>query len=182
MSDQDKDVQIDTPTDPNEDIENLEVTEDTEDVDLEAQNKELKEKNKMLFARAKKAEGFVLQDGKWVKPAPKEVEKVKETKEVQPTQEFITKNEYQEGILRTSKNYTDEDISVLNVIAKGKGVSLFQAEQDELFKTHLATKAEKERVAKASLGASKGSNQSGKPKGSMTREEHMALFYEKAGR
>lgn len=29
----------------------------------------LKEKNKQLFARAKKAEGFVLKDGKWVKKA-----------------------------------------------------------------------------------------------------------------
>lgn len=42
----------------------LVITDDAEEVDIEA----LKEQNKKLYARAKKAEGFVLQsDGSWVK-------------------------------------------------------------------------------------------------------------------
>ena len=44
--------------------ETTETTEETQVDDVEA----LKEQNRQLFARAKKAEGFVLQDGKWLKP------------------------------------------------------------------------------------------------------------------
>lgn len=51
------------------------VTVDTDDVEsLKAELNKTKDANKQLFARAKKAEGFELQEGKWVKaekPEPK---------------------------------------------------------------------------------------------------------------
>ncbi len=158
-------------------IEQVEETphqDDSEDV------AKLKELNRKLFVRAKTAEGFVLKDGKWVKKAQPVVQKV-ETKEVQSSN-YITKDEYEEGILRTSKGYTDEDIKTLNVISKGKGVSILQAEQDEMFKLHLSSKAEAERQAKAQLGASRGSSSSGKQEAPKTREEHEALWRERTGR
>jgi len=107
---------------------------------------------------------------------------VKKGKEVQPTQSYITKDEYEEGILRTSKGYDDDDVKLLNVLAKGNGFSLFQAEQDEVFKTHLAKKAEAEKVSKAQLGASKGSSESGSGKTPTTRDEHKEIWKEKLGR
>ena len=60
MPDDEKDVTIDTPND-----EEVTTEETTEEVDEEKET--LREENKKLFARAKKAEGFVLENGEWVK-------------------------------------------------------------------------------------------------------------------
>lgn len=105
----------------------------------------------------------------------------KQVKEVQASN-YITKDEYEEGILRTSKGYNDEDIAVLNVIAKGKSVSVLQAEQDPMFALHLEKKAAEERKASAQLGASRGSNDTGTRKEPVTREEHQEMWKEKSGR
>lgn len=164
----------------NETEETVEITEDVVDTSNEDVEK-LKELNRKLFVRAKTAEGFVLKDGKWIKKPQPKVEVKVETKEVQ-SPNYITKDEYEEGILRTSKGYTDEDIQALNVISKGKGISILKAEQDPMFKLHLASKAEAERVAKAQLGASKGSNTTGKQETPKTREEHEAMWKERLGR
>lgn len=172
--------------------ENLDSTNETEDTELSNEEEvvdtstedaeavaKLKELNRKLFVRAKTAEGFVLKDGKWVKKAQPVVQP--EVREVQPSTNFITKDEYEEGILRTSKGYSDEDIKVLNVISKGKGISILQAEQDPMFKLHLDSKAEADRKAKAQLGASRGSGGHGSEKKPVTREEHMEMWKEKLG-
>lgn len=173
--------------------ENLDSTNETEDTDLsneesvadtptEDEVAKLKELNRKLFVRAKTAEGFVLKDGHWVKKTQPVAQPKEIVKEVQPSQNFITKDDYEEGILRTSKGYTDEDVDVLKTVSKGKGISLFQAEQDPMFKLHLSNKAEEEKKSKAQLGTSKGSSSHGVVKESMTREEHMEMFKEKLGR
>ena len=62
---------------PNDDKPAEVESNETADADaLGDQNRRLAEQNRQLFARAKKAEGFDLQDGKWVK-----TEKVEVTKE-----------------------------------------------------------------------------------------------------
>jgi hypothetical protein len=162
---------------PNETEETVETTEEATDVS-EDEVAKLKELNRKLFVRAKTAEGFVQKDGKWVKkPTPAQPE----VKEVQPSPTYITKDEYEEGILRTSKGYSDEDIAVLNTISKGKGVSILQAEQDAIFKLHLGNKLEEERKAKAQLGTSRGSGSSGNQKKPETREEHLEMWKQKVG-
>ena len=166
---------VDSSNDTEQTVETNEEVADTTSEDVE----KLKELNRKLFVRAKTAEGFVLKDGHWVKKAQPKPE-VK-TNEVQPSN-YVTKSEYEEGLLRTSKGYSDEDISVLSVIAKGKGVSVLQAEQDPMFKLHLDSKAEAERKAKAQLPTSKGSTASGSQKEPETRDEHLEMWKQKSGR
>lgn len=149
----------------------------SEETDLSKKVEELKEQNRKLFERAKKAEGFELRDGKWVKKA----QPVKEVKEVQPSPTYITKEEYEEGILRTSKGYSDEDIKTLNMISKGRGISILQAEQDPMFKIYQSNKAEEEKKSKAQLGASKGSGTSSPRKEPATRDEHKQMWQEMQG-
>ena len=60
------------------DLDNLDATALKELVQTERnKTKDVSEKNRQLFARAKKAEGFELKDGDWVKPAPEEKSKAK---------------------------------------------------------------------------------------------------------
>lgn len=112
----------------------------------------------------------------------KKVEPQKPVKEVQPSQNYVARDEFEEGILRTSKGYGDEDVEVLKTLSKGKGISLFQAEQDPMFKLHLEHKAEEEKKAKAQLPASKGSDSTGAKKAPETRDEHQEFWKEKSGR
>lgn len=159
-------------------------TADTNELD-DAEHPEVSsDKVREILAQKKHWREKALKEAENRKKLELELEKLKpkvEAKEVQ-TPNFITKDEYQEGILRTSKGYSDEDITVLNVVAKGKGITLFQAEQDNLFKQHIERKAEEERRAKAQLGASRGSPASGAKKAPETREEHEALWRERMGR
>lgn len=168
---------VDETTETNE-VEDVELLEDGDEKlkQILAQKKHWREK--AVDPKTGKTYKTLLEELK-AKQAP--VVK-NEVKEVQPTQPFITKDEYEEGILRTTKGYADEDIQTLNVIAKGKGVSLFQAEQDQMFKTHLLVKAEEKRKAEAQLGASRGSSMTkGKSNAPMTRDEHMAMVKERLG-
>jgi hypothetical protein len=175
----DEEIVNETVDSTNDTEETVETTEEV--VDTSEDIEKLKEQNRKLFERAKKAEGFVLKDGHWVKKAQPKPTPVQPDKPVQ-TPDYITKSEYEEGILRTSKGYSDEDISVLNVIAKGKGISILQAEQDPMFKLHRDSKAEEDRKAKAQLGASKGSGTTGTRKEPATREEHIEMWKEASGR
>jgi hypothetical protein len=181
-----KDLKINMSDELNDeqDILNPEVDETTET--NESVDATLPEDKQLETALAQKKHWRekALKEAETRKRLEAEVEKLKpkETKEVQPSSPYITKGEYEEGILRTSKGYGDDDIQILNVISKGKGVSILQAEQDELFKTHLARKAEDDKRAKAQLGTSRGSSSSGVKKNPETREEHEAMWREKLGR
>ena len=64
---------IETLDSTNEETDIEGETKDSPDVDaLKEQNAQLVEKNRKLFARAKKAEGFSLKDGEWTKEVTKE--------------------------------------------------------------------------------------------------------------
>lgn len=94
--------------DKNEDFaseneENLheEDNESNDDLDsIKAKNADLEEKNRQLFNRAKKAEGFELKDGKWVKPEKKE-ETIKDTQPSKETPQSTELTDGQIAILRT---------------------------------------------------------------------------------
>lgn len=83
--------------------------------------KALEEQNKKLFARAKKAEGFVQNsDGEWVKPEPKpEPQKVQNQKTIKqdPTPK-VEDSDIDAKILRATKGYDDDAIDELRFIAE----------------------------------------------------------------
>lgn len=86
----------------------------------------------------------------------------------------------EEGIL-IAKGMDDEALNQLKVIAKGKGVSLLEAEKDPLFTTYFEKVQKEKRAEQAKLGASKGSaykETKAEFKPGLTREEHMALWKE----
>ena len=103
------------------------------------------------------------------------------TKVIVPTQtlqeNYLTR---EEGIL-IAKGMDDENISQLKAIAKGKDISLLEAEKDPLFVSYFEKVQKEKKSEQAKLGASKGSTyKETKPefKSGLTREEHMALWKE----
>ena len=167
-----------------QDILNPEVDETTETNESEDATLPDDKQLETAIAQKKHWREKALKEAETRKKLEAELERVKpkEVKEVQPSSSYITKGEYEEGILRTSKGYGDRDIEILNMISKGKGVSILQAEQDDVFKLHLARKADEDKNARAQLGASRGSSSSGNKKVPETREEHEAMWKEMSGR
>lgn len=95
------------------------------------------------------------------------------------TNKDIVLDTVDEKILRSTKGYDDEAIDKLKVVAKGLGVDLFKAEQDELFQDYIVKKQVEERKEKAKLGSSKGSQISQQRSISdLTDEEHRQLVKE----
>ena len=106
---------IDSPNDEKDDIKD-------DDIDaLKEKFQNLSETNKKLFARAKKAEGFELKDGEWVKkPEPKKDDSKEDKPEASKSDEL---NEGQIALL-TVKGYDHED-----------DISFIQKEMSESGKT-----------------------------------------------
>jgi len=119
---------------------------------ISTEKADLEEKNKQLFARAKKV--------------PKKVES-------------SNSNLTREEAILYAKGYTDEEIAKANKIAKVDEVSVLVAIEDDIVKNMIQTRLAKERSDKASLGASGGSGvKTTKNVGEMTTEEHAKLFHE----
>jgi len=138
--------------------------------------------NKQLFARAKKAEGFTLEDGKWIKkPEPEAKPKDPEPKENKPNDPQLS-----EELKLIARGLSDEDIEQAKIIAKGKEISLQEAIKDPLFVIYQQDAVEKQKKEDAKLGASKGSGVTEeKPKGTQsgaTRDEHQEAFKEALGK
>lgn len=146
-----------------------EVTSGEPTIDVE----KLQETNSKLYARAKEAEAEL----KRLRSQPKpKAESVSTT-----NANYVSREELDLAILRTSKGYDDEAIDNLQVISKGKGISLIQAQEDPLFKLMLAQKESDMRKAQSNLGTSKGSTSNQARKiGEMTEEEHRAYVRELA--
>lgn len=93
------------------------------------------------------------------------------------TNQYLTR---EEGIL-IAKGIDEESLNQLKSIAKGKEISLLEAEKDPLFLTYFDKVQKDKRAEQAKLGTSKGSafketKETFKP--GLTREEHMALWKE----
>ena len=132
----------------------------------------LKELNKKLFERAKKAETEL-----------KALKKAKEQQPLTSNTSQIPAEEIQEIRLIATKGLDEEDIKQVRVLAKGKGVTLLEAVSDPLFDLYLREKKEKERKEKAKLGASKGSGTGSAEKspGSMSDAEFKEFWAKKMG-
>lgn len=139
----------------NENIENAdspngEVEDNTED--LEA----LKEQNKKLYARAKKAEGFVLEEGQWVKkpkvekPAEKPVEKPAETAQGLSEKDLFA---------LVKADVAEDDIDEVKGYASYKKISVAEALKDKTLKGILSDRSEERRSAQvANTRSARGSS------------------------
>lgn len=119
---------------------------------------------KRQLSQAEKAAGITTTDK--VAEKPKNINK--------PKQEFLTRDE----AILIAKGMDDSDLEQLQVIAKGKGISLIEAQKDSMFIAY-KEKADKERIkTKAQVRGSKGSGyvETTKPVGDMNREEHIAFM------
>jgi hypothetical protein len=152
--------------DENNDSLNVDEVVEADEADTDTPTVEdyiaLKQKNKELYERAKKAEAVA-----------------KAKKEALPNKP----NEPQTGLSREeailyAKGYTDDEVALANKIAKVEGVSPLVAIEDEIFKGKVDARKKKERSEKAALPASGGLGKykPEKPTGEMTPEEHKAYF------
>lgn len=97
-----------------------------------------------LTARAKKAEDEVKKS------------KVSDNTKAEPN---LTNTLSREEAVLIAQGYDLETLNQIQVIAKGKGVSLLEAEKDPLFVSYKEKKDAEAKAEKAKLGASKGSGQ-----------------------
>ena len=82
-------------------------------------------------------------------------------------------------VVLLAQGYDEKEIEYLNILSKGKGVSLKEAVQDELFVAFIEKREAEKKSAKAKLGVSKSSGVAqNEPsfKKPMTAQEHKALF------
>lgn len=126
------------------------------------EHSKITDKNKQLYSRAKKAEGFELVDGKWVKPAPKEPEPKVDKK---PPKESLQPDELDYGQLAfhntkpdVLKIESEEDVEFLQNTIKETGKSQAAILSSKWFQAEL-----QERItARASANAvPKAKNRSG---------------------
>ena len=136
-----------------ENIVNADTSNGEEELDLDLSNdteedaksnddvETLKEQNKKLFARAKKAEGFEFKDGKWVKPV---VEKKPEPK-IEPSQELSAKD----ALLLAKANVDLEDVDEVVDFAKYRKITIAEALQNNTLRAILTDSQEKRKTALA---------------------------------
>lgn len=158
-----------TQVDENENNDSINVEEESETEEVEDDNiptvadyERLKQQNKELYERAKKAEALA--------KAKKEALN-KSNKETQPSLS-------REEAILYAKGYTDDEVSLANKIASIEGVSLLVAVEDEVFRAKVEARKKKEKSEQAALPASGGIGKykAEKPVGEMTREEHEAYY------
>ena len=124
----------------------------------------LQEMNKKLYARAKQAEAKL-------KVAPKVIQPKKDISNATESQ-FLTR---EEAIL-IAKGEDESSLAKLKAISKGQGISLLEAQKDEMFMAWKDKQEVESKSKKAKLGASRssGSQKPEKSVGEMTRAEHEA--------
>lgn len=145
------DSEIDEPV-----VDSADGEEESDPEVIKAQNAELAEKNKQLFARLKKAEGFDFKDGKWVKPAAKPVE-------VQaPAPSSAPSNLSSKDLIALAKaEIADEDLDEVLDYAAYKKIPVHEALKSEVIKSTLGLRAE-QRATAVATNASGGRRSSGR--------------------
>lgn len=127
----------------------------TETVDVEALKAkvvEVETTNKQLFERAKKAEGFVKVDGKWVK-APKAEDAIATANELKTKTGELSETQLDYLDL---KGVTDaDDIDVIQKVMQRTGQTVRQALSDEYVASKLAANKAKRDVQNATPSSTK---------------------------
>jgi hypothetical protein len=144
---------------PENDVNEEIVADENDDTSaLTEKLQKVSEANKQLFARAKKAEGFELKEGKWIKPAVKAKEKV----EPQPsTKEPSQPGELDYGqlaLLRTEGIKGSGELALFKEIMAETGKGVLDVMDSNYFKSRLADYREAQESANA---IPKGKNRSG---------------------
>lgn len=154
--DQDTDESLENTEEETEETSN-EETEDDSDVDS------LQEKNKNLFARAKKAETEL-----------KKLKSAKKDDSSTSSEEVLTRDE----AFLIAGGVDTEDLEQLKIIQKGTDVSLSEAVKSPMYTAYKEQKEIKAKRKKAQLGASGGSGSSKDDinKSGLTEKEHRALW------
>lgn len=129
----------------NTDSQNSDEQEDdsTGDSD-ESSQEEYTDREKQMYARMKKAEGFVQVDGKWVKsekPAPKAAPKAKQSKTEMSHFDLLSLNK--------ANIETQEDLDEVVRWADYNKISVSEALESNILKATIAEKAEKRASANA---------------------------------
>lgn len=122
-----------------------ETTSQEETVSI-AKFRELEDTNRQLFERAKKAEGFVKVDGKWVK-APKPEEAVRTQEELKAKTGEL--DEMQLDYLELKGVTEPEDIEVIQKVMQRTGQTMRQALKDDYVVSKLEANKSKRDVANA---------------------------------
>lgn len=139
----------------NENSSNNDTEAVVDNVDVTALQKELeetKQSNSQLFERAKKAEGFVKVDGKWVK-APKAEEAIRTTEELQAKTGEL--GETQLDYLDLKGITHEDDISIIQKVMQRTGQTVRQALNDEYVKSKLESAQKAREVQNAMPGTTK---------------------------
>lgn len=129
-------------------------------------NQKLADNNKQLFSRAKKAEGFELVDGQWVKPEPKEEPKPKVDK--QPAKESPQSDGLDYGQLAfyntkpdVQRIESDEDVEFLQETIKETGKSQSSILNSKWFQSELQDRISARESANAVPKSKNRSGQTG---------------------
>lgn len=141
------------------------------------ENAKLKELNKQLFARAKKAEGFELVDGHWVKKPKQEPQPIISKSEPIPD-DRLARIEFKQD----HPEFTKEQLDFIWQYSKGAGITPEKAIQSDFVKKAFE-KSPEEKLAEATPATPTRSSpvSPDKPVSKMTREEHMEFAKKKAG-
>ena len=143
-------------------IETFDSENEEQDIDLELDNEEekdisaLKEKyqklsdtNKQLYARAKKAEGFELKDGKWVKPEKVNTKEVVTAPEKEPTEKSGDLDYGQKAFLRSYDIKGADELALVKNWMNRTGDDLDTMVDDTIFQAKLQGLRDAKRDAKA---------------------------------
>lgn len=169
MSEKDELENLDSQNETTEEVDKTEevVEDDAPEADSEDEIVKLKETNKRIFERAKKAEAEV-------KELRAKAQEAKSTPSVDPDE-----------LRLIAKGLSDEEIEKARIIAKGQGITLQEALKDSMFLVFQKDFKEQQRKERAKLNASKGSGQADDEtlvKPDMKREEHIDVWRKSLGR
>lgn len=131
----------------------------TETIDVEAIKKERDElatTNRQLFERAKKAEGFVKVDGKWVK-APKAEEAIATAQKLEAKTGELSETQLDYLDLKGITN--EEDIAIIQKVMQRTGKTVREALADDYVTSKLAEAQKTREVQNAMPSSSKRTGQ-----------------------
>ena len=151
-----------TTSDGNTEIPEVEdiIIEDGDDADtiktkVADYKSKVDERNKQLYARVKKSEGFELVDGKWVKPqAPIE----KKPNDTDPSEKSLSQKDL---ITLITAKVPEEDMEEVIEYAQFRKITVKDALESPVIKNILSTKAEQRKVAEGTAtgaGKTRGSS------------------------
>lgn len=159
-------------------VEAEEVVVDADEFENETDPEALKEiirkrddANKQLYARTKKAEGFELKDGKWVKPTTVTPEKKPEATASISKDKLSTTDFY--AVVKA--DIPEDDLGEVIEFANLKNISVAEALKHPVVKAILSTNAETRKVAE-------GTNTSGARRGNAKLSDEALLSNAESGK